>query len=571
MKQYHLEKTKTDYHTLIYKSKDATTRLHSAYDPIKESDRLVKQFSIGRASIIVVLGLGLGYHIKFLKEKFPETPIIIFEKESEVIALAQSYYPKFLTETILISSAEDIPSLFENIDISDFKGIKQFVHRASYSINKDFYDLLLQEMNQYISSKISDLMTRFEFEEKWFHNILKNVPFLFNNNRVETLFNSFKGYPGVIISAGPSLRKNAHLLNTLKKKALLVAVDTSAKVLDKLNITPHIVMTLDAQRHSIRHFLGLKNKGQMLLADLVSYPGILKSFQGEIFLSTTSKYYNDFDGNIKRETTPFMDWIEQYIPPVGDIQSGGSVATSAFDLLLNLGCNPIILVGQDLAYTGREIHCSGTHHNDGWLPITNRFKNLDTINQAVVRKRKIKHVPAFGSTDADDTVISDFVFDLYKNWFEDSASRVPITVINATEGGARIHNTQEDSLSSLLASLPDKKKTPLEILMNNINGEPIDSNKLKKALITSIEELEKLFDEAQEIKKATSLTKVASLLTTINSLGLESVYTPYFRKTKTFIARHNPEEEKIFSMFLQDIAQSTPKIIKLFQDCADRL
>ena len=116
-----------------------------------------------------------------------------------------------------------------------------------------------------------------------------------------------------------------------------------------------------------------------------------------------------------------MDWVEAHAGPVGDIQSGGSVATSAFDLLLNLGCSPIILVGQDLAYTGREIHCSGTHHNDEWLPRYTRFYNLDTINQNVVRRRKIKYVPAYGGAG---TVISDFVFDLYRGWFEDSARKV---------------------------------------------------------------------------------------------------------------------------------------------------
>ncbi len=95
----------------------------------------------------------------------------------------------------------------------------------------------------------------------------------------------------------------------------------------------------------------------------MSCPAILRSYGGPRILSTTSKYFTDRHGNTRRETTPVMDWIERYTEPIGDIQSGGSVATSAFDLLLNLGCDPVILVGQDLAYTGREIHSSGTYHN----------------------------------------------------------------------------------------------------------------------------------------------------------------------------------------------------------------
>jgi hypothetical protein len=120
---------------------------------------------------------------------------------------------------------------------------------------------------------------------------------------------------------------------------------------------------------------------------MVSCPDILEHFTGKKIISTTSKYYQDSTGSTLRETTPVMDWIEQYTESPGDIQSGGSVATSAFDLLLNMGCNPIILFGQDLAYTGREIHCSGTFIMTTGCKIT-RLKNLDTINQNVIRKER---------------------------------------------------------------------------------------------------------------------------------------------------------------------------------------
>ncbi len=115
--------------------------------------------------------------------------------------------------------------------------------------------------------------------------------------------------------------------------------------MEKHGISPHIVMTLDAQRHSIRHFLGIRDHSPLLLADLVSFPAVLRDYGGKRALSTTSKYHTDEQGNLNRETTPLMDWIEKWVPQSGDIQSGGSVATSAFDLLLNLGCDPIILGG----------------------------------------------------------------------------------------------------------------------------------------------------------------------------------------------------------------------------------
>jgi hypothetical protein len=62
------------------------------------------------------------------------------------------------------------------------------------------------------------------------------------------LFGAFSGYPGIIISAGPSLRRNVDLLKGLRDRALLVCVDTAYKVCSRRGIIPHIVMTLDARR-----------------------------------------------------------------------------------------------------------------------------------------------------------------------------------------------------------------------------------------------------------------------------------------------------------------------------------
>ena len=345
-------------------------------------------------------------------------------------------------------------------------------------------------MGQYVSSKISDLLTRFEFEERWVENILGNLPRLFSAGRVVSLFGKFAGRPGVIVSAGPSLRRNVRVLGRLRDRALIVAVDTAAPVLARAGIAPHLIMTLDAQKHSIKHFLGLESGGAALLADMVCYPPVIRSFRGPAIMSATSKYYAAADGSLKRETTPLMGWIEKYVEPIGDLQSGGSVATSAFDLLLNLGCSPIILVGQDLAYTGREIHCSGTYHNDEWLARITRLGGLDNINQSVVRRRKIKYVPAYGGYG---TVISDFVFDLYRVWFEDSAAKVAAPVINATEGGARIANTEEASLSSLADRLPAAGPSPAEVLERALAGMKRERpDRLAAAMRAAISDLEEV-------------------------------------------------------------------------------
>ncbi|MDY6969868.1 MAG: 6-hydroxymethylpterin diphosphokinase MptE-like protein, partial [Spirochaetota bacterium] len=230
MGQYRLEETKYGLQTLIY-SNLREIRLHSVYDPKKEAERSIGNFKKGRANLIVVCGLGLGYHIDQLKKKYPDCFIIVAEKDVEVVNILNNTYPEHIQDVTIVNSSKDLPAIFEAIDISIVKGVSTYIHRPSYNIYNDFYDDILKDIKKYISSKISDLLTRFEFEEKWIENIMGNIHNIFCSTPVLDLFSKFKNYPGIIVSAGPSLAKNVKLLNNIRDKAIIVCVDTALKVL----------------------------------------------------------------------------------------------------------------------------------------------------------------------------------------------------------------------------------------------------------------------------------------------------------------------------------------------------
>jgi len=48
-----------------------------------------------------------------------------------------------------------------------------------------------------------------------------------------------------IVSAGPSLRKNMHLLREAKDKAIIIATQTMLRPLIDMGIEPHYVTSLD--------------------------------------------------------------------------------------------------------------------------------------------------------------------------------------------------------------------------------------------------------------------------------------------------------------------------------------
>ena len=132
------------------------------------------------------------------------------------------------------------------------------------------------------------------------------------------------------------------------------------------------------------------------------------------------------------------------------MQSGGSVATSGFDLLRTLGCQPIALVGLDQAYTERRIHSNGTYHSERWLPLLSRTQTLGSIIEKVVRKRHTFSVPAIGGGE----ILSDHVLSMYKNWFADALPHCDFPILQFTKRGALIQSGETKQNETQLIANP---------------------------------------------------------------------------------------------------------------------
>ncbi|MEC4684760.1 MAG: glycosyltransferase [Nitrospirota bacterium] len=65
--------------------------LHSLYDPEAEARSIVDAFQFDGSGILVVLGLGLGYHLKELVQRFPEAEIVVVEAMPEIYEMAMQH------------------------------------------------------------------------------------------------------------------------------------------------------------------------------------------------------------------------------------------------------------------------------------------------------------------------------------------------------------------------------------------------------------------------------------------------------------------------------------------------
>jgi hypothetical protein len=526
--------------------------LASVISPKKQAERLYNEKKIKEYHLVIVLGTGNPHILSIIDTYMRDGQIfLIIDKNLEIVTTLweQFLFPLLQNAGRHLFAGENTLSLLynylESLPIERLTGVLFFRNQNDIQLHKEFYVHIEERISKLFSSKMSDLLTKFEFERIWVKNtivsILRYSDISTKRIPIKELENKITDIPAILVSAGPSLRSQCEFIKKNRDKVFLLSCDTSLKVLLKFGIIPDGVMTLDAQTHSYFHFMGEDFSEIPLFADMVVSPQLIRSMKYKsIVHSQTAKFQIDAAGKPIRETTAGGDLVNEYIGDQGDIQSGGSVATSAFDVLRFLGIKQIFLVGQDLAYTGREIHSTGTHHNEKWLTLVSRKNTLERINEVIVRKRKTKMIPSANGKE----VLTDYVLDIYRHWFEESVLNVNIDVKNISSNGAEIRNMNNISLKSAeeifnnipTHSYPWKSLDP----WNDVNREFADTMYLKKIFIDELLELE---SEIQKlIQSDLDSEKVIEVIQ--NSIKNKSYLKSMLRKTEIYLQRHKNDLNK---------------------------
>jgi len=87
-----LVRTRQGNHTLRIAGSDGAEKiLHSLYDPVGEATGMVDAFAFGGEGMIVVLGLGLGYHLDELRRRHPHARIVVVEASPEILDLCREH------------------------------------------------------------------------------------------------------------------------------------------------------------------------------------------------------------------------------------------------------------------------------------------------------------------------------------------------------------------------------------------------------------------------------------------------------------------------------------------------
>jgi hypothetical protein len=411
---FHLEESRIGVPTAYWVDQTGSKfYIHSRYNPVAEAQQFAKQ-TMGKKRA-VVYGFGLGYHIE----------AILQENKDLLELIVIDGYPLGLQA---LDKSLNLPCLHDKrLTLLATSDERELIHALLHEVKIEeilFHTPSLRLLESK-SPKLAQLLKEWKVRSSTqFHEIMQenlnihkdmvlhypNIAFLFPKEKAVT------SKPGILVAAGPSLDKNVKQLATVGEEALILSVGTAVKALVANQVSPDMIIITDPQP-----VVGKQLEGVSLEVPLVIFP------------TTHPAAYETYPGPLWFAFQEGIDeckkWAEEL--HVETVRSGGSVATAALDILIKLRCDPIIFVGQDLAYKDGRTHASHTIAQDNEVSDSKFGVEVEGYGGGKVR--------------------SSVSWQIFKKWIEKRIGEASDTqFINATEGGVRISGTVEMSLQDAI-------------------------------------------------------------------------------------------------------------------------
>ncbi|EAL4194834.1 DUF115 domain-containing protein, partial [Campylobacter jejuni] len=265
----------------------------------------------------------------------------------------------------------------------------------------------------------------------------------------------------IVVSAGPSLAKQLPLLKAYQDKAVIFCADGALSMLEKEGIIPDYVTNLDFTDLAMKFFQNKENKTSLNVLSCATHPNVVHSLKAEncMIVLRNKALYQRFNLN-----------------DFGYIDTGTHVSHFSYTLALALGFKNIIMIGQDLAFDEE-----GNSHSKGFA-LGERIDH--TLNLPTLQ------VPAYAGKGE---VLTHIAWNDYRIKLEYlfACNSKEAKFYNATEGGARIHFTEELSFKECCEKLLTKEKPKFDI------PKSLTPNRSDKLLVKFKEKIQKDQDNAK--------------------------------------------------------------------------
>jgi hypothetical protein len=586
---YPIEIAKSGEPTAAVISPDGTrTYLHSRHRPIDEAKKTTDPVDVGSNLVFHVFGLGLGYALEQLFDRATDEAVfLVFEPDITTVRTAmeaRDLSRLIASRRVLFFTQLDKADLF--VRLQKFTpmiaiGTAEIAHPATVRLHGDFFEQIRAWLAEFASFSRTNLNTMVMNSRRTLENIARNLPVYVSTPGPETAAGRYAGKPAVVVSAGPSLRKNKHLLHRLVGKAVIIAVQTTLQPLLEMGIEPDFVTSLDYHDICTRFFEKLpKTLRTELVAEPKASPAIFALNPGPLTMLG-----NEWADSLLRE----LKLNKTRLP------AGATVAHLAYYWAEQLQCDPILFVGQDLGFSDGLYYSPGTSYDDVWAPEFGRFCTAEMKQwEMIVRERPIlRKIP----DHLGRPMYTEERLFGYLQQFEREFLRTETTIIDATEGGAAkrgtvvmtlaeaiekycqsplhpadkfatdgapIHTDEEDGKSDSSASVsigaPSVAKSSAECVaaLENRRAEAREIESISRETLPLLQSIRDSIEDQPEVNRL--IAKIDRLRNRMNGLG--QTYDLVMQMTQSTDFERFKSDRKIAAMKLTGVDKQREQVTR---------
>ena len=376
---YTIETSRDESPTLsVQKGENHAIYIHSRYHPVRDSGLLRSAFDPSRFDILVVLGIGLGYHLIPLKDLSRSYSRIILIDilpglEREISRIESTGFLTALPDVVFLCGLDGDAAVQQATGIIDFdsaRGIQVLEHPPSARAFPDYYDRIKAGIDSFIQRKATQRATRKVLGRSFMRNVLLNLAAIPDFYPVRALENCVPGLPAIIVASGPTLNRSLPLLGEKQMNVIIISTDSALPVLLSRGIHPDVFVSIDPQPHLYEHLLD---------SGAVAVP--------VYSLNTSNSVLRRRKGFISLSSHPVSQLLDELFPGIfGSIDSGtGTVSGDALRLAHLAGTSVQGFLGQDFSFPGLTIYARGSAYQKRYSQFfQDRFNPVESWNARYV-------------------------------------------------------------------------------------------------------------------------------------------------------------------------------------------
>jgi hypothetical protein len=344
--------------------------LHALEDPHGEAKAIfeanVPEGARDHQTVIFQYGCGLGY---LLQRSYVDSDAVLVVYEPYLPVLRQTldvvdFSDLFRSSRVIL--ATEFMDILTSIGESYIVGDRLFMLElpAYKELDPKGYLEVLTELRGVVVQSRINQNTHVARMEKFTRMSINNLPLFLQYPTPQFLHRQFEGQPGVIVSAGPSLDKPGVLeaLREQQEHLIIAAVGQAARALDKAGIIPDFICQIECA--DVSHQLA--DVSYLDKTNLI----LLPQSHAKSYAAPAKRKLIAFPNQ-----DPLTEWVAAGLEEdIFGYSHQGTVSISCLVLLRLLGCNPIYILGQDLAFPDGQMYAKDSIYRGAKLEVDSHGK-----------------------------------------------------------------------------------------------------------------------------------------------------------------------------------------------------